>query len=257
MNQNSVCDARWYYNGNIKVGNIATFSTLAGDGEFVTEKYGVVRGTCAECCEFCGHAEKGKRPPCYVFRSYRYPDVIESHARNTLSIINNPELAFRQLSDSLKRKRKKPIACRNHQSGEYINADEFFGMNGVAAEHPKIPFYVYTKKYGIVVPALLDGLVPRNMTTLLSTWHEQGIKEYLSVAHLPNTKAFVYLDKNTDPKNGWGIEEYAKHGLYIQTLCDAYDFRGRMNHKVTCDKCRKCFNRSSKCKVIGCWDHSK
>lgn len=256
MDQSMVVDARWYFNGNIKVGNIATFSTLAGDGEFVTEKYGAVRGTCGEYCKFCGHAAKGKkRPPCYVFRSYRHPSVIESHSRNTLSIINNPELAFRQLSDSLKRKRNKPVACRNHQSGEYIDDVEFFGMNGVAKENPRLPFYVYTKRYDIAVPALLAGFVPKNMTILISIWHEQGIKEYLSVAHLPNAKAFVYCDKNRDLKNGWGVEEYAEHGLVIQTFCAAYDLKGKMNHKVTCDKCKKCFNRSKNAKVVGCWDH--
>ena len=254
MAQNNVVDARWNYNGNIKVGNIATWSTLPSDRTFVSERYGEVKGTCAGCCEFCGHAAKeGKRPPCYVFKSHRYPSVVDGQARNTLSIRNNPELAFRQLSESLSRKRKPVVAGRFDQSGEIENALQHMGMCGVASDHPKTPFYIYSKKYSVIVPALLEGKVPNNFTHLISVWHEQGIKEYLKVAHLPNVKAFVYCDKNSDPVNGWGIEEYAKRGIVIQTFCKAYGIDGKMNHDITCDICKKCFNRRAK--VIGTWDH--
>ena len=254
MDATMVVDARWYYNGNIKVGNIATFSKLPGDMEYNT-KYGKVTGTCGECCEHCGRWTNGKRPPCYVYKSHRYPSVIDSQARNTLSVINDCELAFRQLSDSLKRKRKKPVAGRYDQSGEVIGTSEYHGMCSVAIDHKDMPFYLYTKKYGVVVPMLLNGEAPNNFITLISIWHEQGIDEYLKVAHLPNVKAFVYCDKNKDAINGWGVEEYAQHGIIIQTFCGAYDIKGKMNHNVTCDICKKCFNRSCKAKVIGTWDH--
>jgi len=256
MNEMVVVDARWYYKGNIKVGSgIATFSKLMGDGFFET-KYGVVQGSCpSECCEHCGHGEDGKRPPCYVGKSYRYPSVIEGHARNTISVRNNPELAYNQLSKSMKRKRKKPVAGRYDQSGEIMFDEDFFGMCNVARENDYMPFYVYSKRYDVVIPALLAGLVPKNLTVLISIWHEQGIEEYKKVAHLPNVKAFVYCDKNSDPINGWGVEEYALHGIIIQTFCGAYDEKGKMNHNITCEKCRKCFNRSIKAKVIGCLDH--
>ncbi len=38
INQADVVDARWNYKGNIKVGNIATWSTLPSDRVFVSEK---------------------------------------------------------------------------------------------------------------------------------------------------------------------------------------------------------------------------
>lgn len=250
----SIVDARWYYKGNLKVGNIATFSKLPGDMNFATS-YGIVQGTCAGCCEHCGHSLNGKRPPCYVFKSHRYPSVVDSQARNTLSVRNNPELAFEQLSASMKRKKKKPTAGRYDQSGEIISKEEMVGMCKVAQENNSMPFYVYTKKYDVVIPMLLAGEVPKNLTVLISIWHTQGIREFLKVAHLPNVKAFVYCDKNSDTVNGWGPEEYAQHGIIIQTFCAAYDMNGKMNHNVTCDKCRKCFNRGAKSKVIGCWDH--
>ena len=250
----NVVDARWYYKGNLKVGNIATFSKLPGDMYFETS-YGIVQGTCSGCCEHCGCSVDGKRPKCYVFKSHRYPSVVDSQARNTLSVRNNPELAYQQLSDSMKRKKKKPEAGRYDQSGEIISKEEIFGMSKVAIENPKMPFYVYTKKYDVIVAMLLAGLIPKNLTVLISIWHTQGIREYLKVAHLPNVKAFVYCDKNSDSINGWGEAEYAQHGIIIQTFCGAYGKNGKMNHNITCDKCRKCFNRSAKAKVIGCWDH--
>lgn len=257
MNQSLVIDARWYYEGNIKVGDIATFSKLASDRDFYTEKYGMVKGTCSpECCAHCGYAKDGKkRPPCYVFKSYRHTSVIECHSRNTLSVYNDVETAYQQLSDSMNRKKKKPVAGRYDQSGEIISALEYECMGRVAKNCPYLPFYVYTKESEIVVPRLLTGKVPENLTTLISIWHEQNIEAYLKVAHLPNVKAFVYCDKNKDPLNGWGPKEYAKHGIIIDAFCKAYGLDGKMNHNVTCDKCKKCFNRSKKAKVIGCWDH--
>ena len=255
IEQSQVVDARWNYNGNIKVGNIATWSKLPGDAVFVSERYGEVKGTCGGCCEHCGHSINGKRPPCYVFKSHRYPSVVDSQARNTLSVRNNPELAFRQLSESLSRKRNPIVAGRLDQSGEIENETEHKGACGLAADHMDTPFYIYSKKYDVIIPALLNGDVPKNFTHLVSIWHEQGIEEYLKVAHLPNVKAFVYCDKNSDPINGWGVEEYAAHGIVIQTFCKAYGMDGKMNHKVTCDVCKKCFNRSKNAKVVGCWDH--
>ena len=250
-----IVDARWNFKGNVKVGNIATWSTLPSDRTFAT-KYGEVKGPCAGCCESCGKATKGKkRPPCYVFKSHRYPSVVDGQARNTLSIRNNPEKAFQQLSDALSRKRKPVIAARYDQSGEIENLTQHKGMCKVASDHEDIPFYIYTKRYNVVVPELTNGNVPANFTHLISIWHGQGIEEYLKVAHLPNVKAFVYCDKNSDPENGWGVEEYAAHGIFIQTFCKAYNETGKMDHNVTCEKCKKCFNRSENAKVIGCLDH--
>lgn len=263
VEQAQVVDARWNFNGNIKVGNIATWSTLPGDEMFVSEHYGMVMGTCGECCKHCGHSINGKRPPCFVFKSHRFPSVVDSQARNTLSIRNNPELAYQQLSDSLSRKKNPIFAGRFDQSGEIEKESQHEGMCKVAEDHENTPFFIYSKKYGVIIPRLLNGDVPMNFTHNISIWHEQGIEEFLQVAHLPNVKAFVYCDKNTDPINGWGEEEYAAHGIFIETWCKAYGMDGKMNHNITCDKCRKCFNMikngkpvvRKNTKVIGCWSH--
>lgn len=255
VNQSEVVDARWNFKGNIKVGKIATWSVLPSDITFVSKKYGDVKGTCGHHCEHCGHSLNGKRPPCYVFKSHRYPSVVDGQARNTLSIRNDPEKVREQLSSALSRKRNPIEAGRFDQSGELENETQLKVQCDIAKDHPTIPFYTYTKNYDVVVPALLEGKVPKNLTILISIWHEQGIAEYLKVAHLPNVKAFVYCDINSDPVNGWGVEEYAKHGIVINTFCKAYGEDRKMNHSVTCDKCKKCFNRSAKAKVVGCYDH--
>ena len=255
MNQNEIMDARWNYKGNVKIGSIASFAMLAGNTVHES-KYGPVTGTCGRCCEYCWKQTDGKkRRPCYVDKSYRYPSVVDGHARNTLSVRNDCEKAFQQLSNSLTRKRKPVTACRYDEAGEIENKKVHECMAKVAAEHTETPFYNYSKQFDIVTENLLAGIVPENFTNLFSIWHEQGIEEYKKVAHMSNVKAYVFLDKPGTP-GGWTIEDYKKHGIEITTLCHAYNEKGKLNHEVTCDKCRKCFNRLNSCKVIGCYDHS-
>ena len=230
--------AKWYKKGNVKVGSLWTFSLLMGCRVYDTV-YGRVKGTCGDHCKYC---EK----KCYVKKSYRYLSVILSHARNTLAIRQDPEKAAADLSKQIQRARKLPCACRFHQSGEIETLMQLLAYARVAKENPGMTFYIYSKAYNIVVPALLAGLIPNNLVVLISVWHEQGIKEYKRVEHMENVKAFVYDDHDFD---------YAAAGLDIQTYCHAYDAEGKLDHNVTCDKCRKCFNKLMSCKVIGCYDH--
>ena len=61
-------------------------------------------------------------------------------------------------------------------------------------------------------------------------------------------KAFVYDD-------GYN---YQDKGVNIQTYCKAYTMQGgkmSLNHNLTCDKCKKCFNRSASCQIIGSLPH--
>lgn len=118
----------------------------------------------------------------------------------------------------------------------------------LAAAFPKINFYVYTKNYKAVTPALINNKVPENMTVLFSVWHEYGAREFKKVSHLENVKAFVYDDNFN----------YSKKGIEIQTYCKAYtmqDGKMTLNHNITCDKCKKCFNRSNATKIIGSLPH--
>jgi len=238
--------AAWNKSGNIKLGgSMWSFSTMYGNHDIEVRKGDVIlvmRGT-------CGHHCKGCEGSCYVRKSYRYPSVIWSHARNTIAIRADIAAAEESLNGQIDRARNKPDVCRFDQSGEIESMAEMKMFEHIAAAHPGIAFYVYSKAYDIIIPELLSGNVPSNLFVLVSIWHEYGIEEFKKVAHLPNVKAFVLVDDD------WTAERYAEHGIYIETMCTAYDKSGKMDHKVTCHRCGKCWKNRKNCKVIGCYAH--
>ena len=255
--RNDEIKARLFSKGNIKLGhNTASWSVLYGDIEHDTP-YGKVKGTCGGFCEHCGHCSgTGKLPPCYVAKSYvRRPDVVKGHARNTLAMRNDVDKCFADLDGQMSRKRKPFKWVRINQSGEIENEAQLRGWAGLAKKHKETKFWLYTKNYEVATKLLLAGEIPQNMTILYSIWHEQGIEEYKMVKHLPNVKAFCYCDSNSDPVNGWGVEEYAERGIEIKTFCKAYDVKGKMNHDITCEKCEKCFRCSKATKVVASYSH--
>ena len=230
--------------GNIKLGNTWNFSTVYGN-EIQTVTFNGetirARGTCGKYCKGCEN-------DCYVKKSYRYPSVKYSHIKNTIAIRFNTKNAFEDLTTAIINARIKPEIIRINQSGEIEKAEIFRGWCEMARQFPKIKFWLYTKAYNLVIPTLKAGDVPENMTILFSIWHNFGINEFKEVAHLKNVKAFVYDD-------GYN---YSNQGIQIQTYCPAYkEINGKMqlNHKATCDKCKKCFNRASNCKVIASLPH--
>ncbi len=230
--------------GNIKLGNTWNFSTVYGD-ELKTVNF---NGKTYQATGTCGNHCKGCKYDCYVKKSYRYPSVVYSHIKNTIAIRTNPAAAFNDLTVSIEKAKKKPEIIRINQSGEIENNEMFSGWCEMAARFPKIKFWLYTKNYDVAIPALLAGQVPENMTVLISVWHKYGATEYNKVKHLNNVKAFVYDD-------GYN---YKAENIEIQTYCKAYTMQnGKMslNHKLTCEKCKKCFNRSAGCKVIGSLPH--
>ena len=222
--------------GNIKLGNMATFSKLYGDMTHHSKKWGDVVGSCGGHCAGCKNA-------CYVRRSYRYPSVVDGHARNTLAFRENIVKAFSDIDGQLSRKRTPFDVVRINQSGEIETAFELLLWVRLAQKHPETRFYVYTKNYEAVY-TLASGaeIVPDNFTILISVWHEYGLKEYRLFENLPYIKAFAYMD-------GYDYEEA---GLHIETTCKAYE-GGKLNHAITCDKCKKCF--AGRARVIGCHDH--
>ncbi len=225
--------------GNIKVGNIATWSTLKGNEPiYIKQLDREIVGTCGKHCAGC-------TKNCYVNKSYRYNSVKYGHAIRTLALREDPEAVHENIKKQIERARNPFDIVRWNQSGEIETAADFKVLTDLGNDFPEVRYFIYTKAYEIVVPALLAGMVPENVTVLISIWHENGIEAYNKVKHLPNVKAFVYCD---------GFD-YSAYGLQIDTMCNAYDETGKLNHNITCDKCTKCFNRSAKCKVIGCNDH--
>lgn len=229
--------AHFIKSGNIKLGNMWTWSTLYGNDTFKVDE--------VECKGTCGKHCKGCKKFCYVRKSYRYPSVIKCHIVNTIAMRFYTSALFEKLDKMITKARKKPNVIRINQSGEIENKAQFKGWCLLAEKHQEQTFYIYTKNYSVVTSALLNGDVPENLIINISVWHKQGIKEYLKVCHLPNVKAFVYMD---------GFK-YEKYGLNIQTTCKAYE-GGKLNHDITCEKCQKCFRIADTLKVIGCDDHS-
>ena len=136
---------------------------------------------------------------------------------------------------------------RYHVGGELKDMDYFREMNQSAINHPEWIVWSYTKNYKALDEFLKyftkNMLDVNNFTILVSIWHRTGIKTYNKYKELPFIKAFVY-DDNT-----------YKYSFDINTYCTAYDDNGHLNKDITCDKCRKCFNRLDSCKVIGCKAH--
>ena len=233
--------AKFSKTGNIKLGGaVWAFSKLYGNKDiFVRPLMATVSGTCGSYCQGC-------ESDCYVRKSYRYPSVVWSHARNTLAFRDDLSSAFFQLSEQLRRAKNKPNIVRINQSGELESLQELIYWGFLASLYPNTQFYIYTKAYNLAAAALEKGAIPENMTILISVWHDFGLAEYAALDECDNVKAFVYDDFAFD---------YAAHGLQIGTSCHAYDSKGKLDHSVTCDKCRKCFNRSKAAKVIRCAAH--
>lgn len=233
--------ARFNKSGNVKLGNMWSWSTLMGSTDWFVPKLGIaVTGTCGQHCASC-------EDDCYVRKSYLFrPSVLYGHARNTLALRSNPEGTFDTLEGYIRRAQNPPDFIRINQSGEVEKIEELKGWEWLAEMHPDTILYLYTKAYEYAVPELLAGNVPMNLIILISIWHEMGIEAFNKVKHLPNVKAFVYDD---------GEFDYAAHGLEIQTYCGAYDDKGHLNHNITCQKCKLCFNCNARAKVIGCKAH--
>lgn len=230
-------------NGNIKLGNMWVFSKLYGDDVYYIHDLDIeVQGTCCGCCAGCKHA-------CYVRKSYRYGSVIKGHAFRTLAMREYMGELFDRLDRQITRARKKPTSVRIDQSGEIETRGELVAWVELAKKHPEVgAFYLYTKRFDILADVLNEygnENMPSNFTVLVSIWHKQGIAAFKKLQHFDCVKAFVYMD---------GFD-YEAEGIHVQTMCKAYDKTGKLNHDITCDKCRKCFDRLSNHKIIGCDAH--
>lgn len=224
--------------GNIKLGNMWTFSKLYGNQEhFIKSLGGCIKGTCGNYCNGC-------KSSCYVRKSYRYGSVIQNHATNTIAMRENLVDLFARLDEQIRRAKNKPDTIRINQSGELESVEEFRHWISLASEHKDISFYLYTKAFPLVMDTIKTERLPDNFTVLISVWHEYGLKEFDELKAVPNVKAFVYND---------GFN-YAENGLTATTKCFAYEGK-KLNHNITCDKCRKCFSRRNLDKVIYCDEH--
>ena len=250
---------------NIKLGEMGTWAMLFGNCEwYIPELDVTVKGTCGEHCKGCFNPDNPRCSACYVAKSYvKYTnknkdktvgDILKNkccvklgHAYRTIAMTMFRDDLLDSLDGQLRRKRKKFETIRINESGELTCYEDLDLWCELSKRHPETVFYLYTKNYKVVRKALINGIVPSNLFINISIWHEYGIKAYLEMKDHPQIRAFCLIDKK------WTVEKYRSKGIEITSMCGAYNENGKMNHAVTCDKCKKCFGKKNKC--VGCYEH--
>ena len=250
---------------NIKLGNMGSWAELFGNCDwYIPELDVTVRGTCGEYCQGCFNHENPKASPCYVTKSYimytnRKEDgsvgdiltdkcsVKKGHAYRTIAMTMFRKDLLLSLDKQLTNKKKKFEIIRINESGELTCYEDLALWCELARRHPETIFYIYTKNYKAVRKALINGVVPSNLFINISIWHQLGISAYLEMKDNPQIRAFCLVDDE------WTKEKYWSKGIEITSMCPAYDENGKMNHDVTCDKCKKCASYRDKC--VGCNEH--
>lgn len=250
---------------NIKLGNMGSWAMLFGNCSWYIPELDVyVKGTCGEHCRGCFNPNNPRCSACYVAKSYymhtnrnedgTIGDIINNkctvklgHAYKTIAMTMFRDDLLKSLDNQLTNMKKKLEVVRINESGELTEYADLNLWCELGKSHPETIFYLYTKNYKVVRKALINNIVPGNLFINISVWHEFGIEEYLEMKDHPQIRAFCLVDSD------WTREKYLSKGIEITSMCGAYDETGKMNHAVTCDKCKKCFSSNNKC--VGCFEH--
>lgn len=250
---------------NIKLGDMSSWAMLFGNCEWYIPELDITcKGTCGEHCKGCFDPKNPRKSPCYVAKSYmKYTkrdddgmvgdiqtnacSVKLGHAYKTVAMTMFREDLLLSLDKQLTKAKRKHSVVRINESGELTCYEDLALWCELARRHPETIFYLYTKNYDAVEVAVINNIITNNMFINISIWHESGINEYLRLQHHPRIRAFVLID------DVWNKEKYASKGLDITSMCGAYDSKGKMNHEVTCARCKKCFSSNNKC--TGCNEH--
>ena len=250
---------------NIKLGNMGSWAMLFGSCSWYIPELDVwVKGTCGEYCKGCFNPNNERCSKCYVAKSYvKYTkrnddgtigDIIKNkcsvklgHSYRTIAMTMFRDDLLDSLDKQLSKAKDKFETIRINESGELTCYEDLALWCELGKRHPETVFYLYTKNYKVVRKALINGIVPSNLFVNISIWHECGIEDYLEMKDHPQIRAFCLVDDE------WTKEKYLSNGIEITSMCGAYDENGKMNHAVTCDKCKKCFSANNKC--VGCFEH--
>lgn len=250
---------------NIKLGKMGSWAMLFGNCTWYIPELDVsCHGTCGEHCKGCFNPDNPKCSPCYVAKSYymhtnrnadgSVGDILRNacfvklgHAYRTIAMTMFRKDLLLSLDKQLTNMREKLGIVRINESGELTCYEDLELWCELSRRHPETVFYLYTKNYKVVRRALINGIVPENLFINISIWHEYGIDEYLEMKDHRQIRAFCLVDDE------WTKNKYWNRGIEISSMCAAYDENGKMNHAVTCDKCRKCFSHNNKC--VGCYSH--
>lgn len=239
--------AKFIKGGNTKLGtSMWSFNKLAGDGEIAGCK-----GTCGKYCVGCYNRDNPKASPCYVFKEYvRHgwdnATSVKSHVKNTRAMRKDMDKVFEDLDLQLKRCKNFPSAIRIHASGEFQSVMEIEHWMNLARKWPQIPFYAYSKATDLLKIAyrVHKDDIPDNFYMNVSIWKLSCYEDYMGeLKDYKNVRAFVYVTKDFKYPSEFKIE----------AMCPAYNAKGKLDHRFTCDKCKICY--SNKAKICGCYDH--
>lgn len=217
---------------NIKT-DIPSWSTYPGDSVIHLKdgrKVSDMHGTCGSAnCKECKNWKS-----CYAIRMLRYPDVAKNYIENTMYLRNDINGLEMELVKQIKKLKSEMF--RFDVSEEIETFEQLIMFLSVAYQNSNKTFYVYTKNYDVVDRYFNTGCeLPDNFHILISVWHNSGIACYLRHKHHKNVHAFVYQD-------GY---DYKSKGLELleANRCKAYNQDGKLNHNITCLKCRKCWTK--------------
>lgn len=137
--------------------------------------------TCGDQCRVC-------QGECYDIKAaLQYGNVMKARIRNTVLALLHPAEYFRQIDESLSRKRSNhPV--RFHVGGDIPNYSYLCSMIELAKKHSNRFFWTYTKKYALVNRWIAEnGPLPSNMVITFSKWdglemdNPYGLPEFFAV----------------------------------------------------------------------------
>ena len=111
-------------------------------------------GACAALC----YARSG---------TFRFKNVKAAHARNLKLVIDTPVEWEQSMNDEITRYIKPGSYIRIHDSGDFFTADYLVAWMRIAANHPSVVFYAYTKEVSLF-KRLVEGQSPSNFRWLYS-----------------------------------------------------------------------------------------
>ena len=111
-------------------------------------------GACAALC----YARSG---------TFRFKNVKAAHARNLKLVIDTPDEWEAAMNDEIARYIKPGSYVRIHDSGDFFTADYLMAWMRIAANHPAVTFYAYTKEVSMF-KRLAEGKAPANFRWLYS-----------------------------------------------------------------------------------------
>jgi hypothetical protein len=111
-------------------------------------------GACAALC----YARSG---------TFRFKNVKAAHARNLKLVIDTPAEWEAAMNDEIARYIKPGSYVRIHDSGDFFTADYLVAWMRIAANHPAVTFYAYTKEVSMF-KRLVEGKAPANFRWLYS-----------------------------------------------------------------------------------------